>query len=175
MKPLFLARCALLCALMCLCAWIGFPLGDSVITLQTFALFFTLNLLGGKAGFFVCLVYLLLGTVGLPVFSGFRSGIGALLGPTGGYLFGFVFAALVFWLLTRFLGSSFPIRLFSLCAGLLGCYLLGSLWLRWGYFSNDLSFWIVLLRFVIPYLLPDGIKLTLAILLSEKMRQRLRP
>lgn len=174
MKPLFLARCALFCALLCICAWIGIPFGDTVITLQTFALFLTLDLLGGKAGFLVCLAYLLLGAAGLPLFSGFRGGLGALLGPTGGYLFGFLSAALIYWLLTGVLGNRFPSRLFSLCAGLISCYALGSLWLRWVYFSNALNFWVILLRFVVPYLIPDGIKLALAMLLTEKLRPHLR-
>ena len=66
MQSKLLARCALFAALMCLCAWISLPFGESPITLQTFALFLTLELLGGKYGSLVCLIYLLLGSVGLP-------------------------------------------------------------------------------------------------------------
>ena len=73
-----LAQCALFTALMCVCAWISIPLGDMTFSMQTFALFLTLLLLGGKKGCIVCLLYLLLGAVGLPIFTGFRGGLGVL-------------------------------------------------------------------------------------------------
>ena len=119
-----LSRCALLAALMCLCAWISLPLGQNPITLQTFALFLTLELLGGKYGSLVCLTYLLLGGVGLPVFSGFRGGFGMLLGSTGGYLWGFLLCALAYWLITTLLGARFHIL--ACLVGLLLCYALGT-------------------------------------------------
>lgn len=166
-----IARCALFSALMCLCAWISLPLGESPITLQTFALFLTLELLGGKYGSVVCLIYLLLGGMGLPVFSGFRGGLGMLLGTTGGYLWGFLLCALLYWLLTGLFGRRFRI---PVClSGLLGCYALGTAWFYWVYLSagNPVGIGFVLLRCVVPFILPDLLKLFLALALAKKLKR----
>ena len=112
---------ALFAALLAVCAWISIPAGDVAFTLQTFGVFLTLLLLGGKRGTVSISVYLLLGAVGLPVFSGFRGGIGTLLGVTGGYMVGFLFTCLVYWLITSVAGSSKKIQLTALLAGLAVC------------------------------------------------------
>lgn len=169
MKLRNMVLCALFTALLCICAWIGIPLADQYITLQTFALLLALELLGGKLGSLVCLLYLLLGAVGLPVFSGFRGGIGMLLGPTGGYLWGFLAGALVYWLLTALLGNRFGIRLLGCILCCLSCYACGSLWYSVMYLKSGL--WAALLTGVVPYLLPDGIKLALALVLGQKLRR----
>ena len=168
-----LSRCALFAALMCLCAWISLPLGQNPITLQTFALFLTLELLGGKYGSLVCLVYLLLGGIGLPVFSGFRGGFSMLLGATGGYLWGFLLAALLYWLITGLFGKMFPIRLTAHLAGLLLCYALGTFWFYGVYLQagSALSIGFVILKCVVPFVLPDLIKLFLALALAKKLKR----
>ena len=177
MKVRNMARCALLASLMCICAWISFPLGDIAITLQTFALFLTLTLLGGKLGSLVCLLYLALGAVGLPVFSGFRGGLGALLGTTGGYIWGFLAAALVYWLTTAILGQRFPVRLLGCLLGLIACYSLGTLWFYLVYLNagSSLSIGLILAKCVLPYLLPDLAKLSAALVLGEKLKRFIRP
>ena len=87
-----LCATALGAALMTICAWISIP-AQVPFTLQTFAVFFVTALLGLKCGTLSVIVYLLLGAVGLPVFAGFKGGLGSLMGVTGGYLLGFVFSA----------------------------------------------------------------------------------
>ena len=166
-----MARCALFASLMCVCAWVSLPFGDSFITLQTFALFLTLAVLGGKLGSLVCLVYLLLGGVGLPVFSGFRGGMGMLLGATGGYLWGFLLCALVYWLITGLFGSRF--RLIGCVAGLFLCYGLGSLWFYGLYVraGNPVGLGFVLLKCVVPFLIPDFLKISLALVLAKKIKR----
>lgn len=171
MKSRVLARCALFAASMCLCAWISLPLGDTAITLQTFALFLTLELLGGKYGSLVCMLYLLLGGVGLPVFSGFRGGVGMLLGTTGGYLWGFLACALLYWLMTSLLGNRF--RVIACLVGLVLCYTLGTLWFCGVYLrsGNPLGIGFVLMKCVVPFVLPDLLKLSLALALSKKLKR----
>ena len=71
--------CSLFSSLIAICAWISIPIGDIAFTLQTFAVFLALGTLGGKWGTVSILIYLALGAVGLPVFSGFQGGIGTLL------------------------------------------------------------------------------------------------
>lgn len=152
-------------ALMCVCAWISVPLGDTVFTLQTFSLFLMLLLLGGRLTFWVCAAYLLLGAAGLPVFSGFRGGMGMLLGPTGGYLWGFLVAAAVFALCGKG-------KRLGMCLGLAGCYLCGTLWFWLMYLNTDapMALGAVVAKCVLPYLIPDIIKLVLAWLLSKRLQ-----
>ena len=171
MKAKNMALCGLFAAVLAVCAWIAIPAGDMVITLQTFGIFLTLGLLGGKYGTVTVLVYLLLGAVGAPVFSGFRGGLGALLGTTGGYIFGFMLTCLLYWLLT-FRKDSPGFRLAAMVLGLLLCYLCGSLWYMSRYLETGaVTLGLVLIKCVVPYLIPDAIKLALAWLLTGKLRR----
>ena len=92
-------------AMMVICSWISIP-ATVPFTMQTFGVFLCVGLLGGRRGTLAVSVYLLLGAVGLPVFSGFTGGIGHLFGATGGYIIGFLFSALVMWLIERLHGRS---------------------------------------------------------------------
>ena len=163
--------CSLFAALMSLCAWISVPLGGVSFTLQTLGLFLTLGTLGGKLGFWTIFVYLLLGCAGLPVFSGFQGGLGILLGPTGGYLTGFLAAGLCYRGITALLGDSAKVRLAAMTAGQLVCYAFGSAWYFFLYGSSGITLIGILAQCVLPYLLPDGIKLALAWTLSNRLRR----
>lgn len=166
-----MALCGLFTAVLAVCAWISVPAGDMVISLQTFGIFLTLGLLGGKRGSVAVLVYLLLGAVGTPVFSGFRGGLGALLGTTGGYIFGFMLTALLYWLITAIKETPLS-RLLAMVLGLGACYACGSYWYMTRYLSaGDLTLGVVLLRCVVPYLIPDAIKLALAWLLTARLKR----
>ena len=169
MKARNMALCALFAALLAICAWIAIPVGDIAFTMQTFGVFLTLGLLGGKRGTLSIFVYLLLGAAGLPVFSSFRGGIGALLGVTGGYLAGFLFTGLVYWLVTACGGP----KLLAMVLGLLACYAFGTFWFRFGYLQSGsaMGTGTVLLKCVVPYLLPDGLKLALALLMTRKLKR----
>lgn len=172
MKARNMARCALFAALLAICAWIAIPVGDVAFTLQTFGVFLTLGLLGGKLGTLSIVLYLLLGLVGLPVFTGFQGGAGVLLGTTGGYITGFLALGLVYWLLTGLAGNGIKIRILAMALGLMTCYLFGTLWYRFGYLqgSSAMSMGLVLIKCVVPYLLPDAIKLALAAYLTNRLR-----
>lgn len=150
-RPMVLS--ALFAALMAACAWISVPILDIAFTMQTFALFLTLLVLGGKWGTVSILTYLLLGMVGLPVFSSFQGGPGVLFGVTGGYLWGFLLTGLCYRVLVRW----HPVP--ALILGLLACYACGSLWFL-HYSGGGLG--LILARCVVPYLIPDGVKLWLA-------------
>lgn len=159
-----MTRCALFAALTAVCAWTGIPLGDTVFTLQTLAVFLSLGLLGGKWGTVSILCYLLLGTVGAPVFSGFRGGIGHLLGPTGGFLWGFLSTGLCYGAVEK-IG-----KLPALILGQLACYACGALWYSL-YTGGGLGF--VVTQTVVPYLLPDAVKLWLAYNMIRKLKKRI--
>ena len=157
-----LTYCAFFAALTAVCAWTGVPLGDTVFTMQTFAVLLTLGLLGGKWGTVSILCYLLLGAVGAPVFSGFRGGFGALIGPTGGFLWGFLWAGLCFRAVEKC--GTLPAMLLAQ----LTCYACGAAWYT-VYTGGGLGF--VLLQAVVPYLLPDAFKIALAFRLTKRLKR----
>lgn len=174
MKVRDMVLCALFAALMAVCAWICVPLGGMTFTLQTFGIFLALLTLGGKRGFLSVVLYLLLGAVGLPVFSGFQGGIGTFFGVTGGYLWGFFGASLVYWLLTGLFGDR--ARLIAVLLGILICYACGAGWMAFVMLRDGSSggVWQVLTVFVLPYLLPDGLKLALAWTVAKRLKKQLR-
>ena len=168
MQTVKLARCALFSALMCICAWLSIPMGNMTFTLQSFGLLLALLVLGGKGATLSVAVYLLLGAVGFPVFSGFRGGLGALLSATGGYLWGFLLACIVFWVFTAIFGEKANIPA-GICA-LLCVYLCGTVWFA-VYAPGALL--PILAQSVLPYILPDAIKFLLAYTLSGKLKKLL--
>ena len=165
---------ALMAVLIAVCSWISI---QTVVpfTLQTFAVFCALELLGGARGTIAVAVYLLLGAVGVPVFAGFTGGLGILLGSTGGYLLGFLLTGLVYWLFER-LGRSLWLRVAALLLGLALCYAFGTLWFIEVYSraNGPLSVMTALGWCVLPFLLPDGLKLALALLLSARVKPLLK-
>ena len=161
-KILDLVLCALGAALLSVSGVIAIPAGDVGITLQTFTLFLVLLTMGGKRGSVSCLVYLLLGAVGVPVFSGFRGGFGVLAGPSGGYLFGFLALCLVYWAFTAG-HSDKNCRKLGMIFGLLACYLFGSFWYCAVYAKVETSQLALSMgQFVLPYIVPDVIKMVCA-------------
>ncbi len=161
---------ALMSAVTAVSAWITIP-APVPFTLQTFSVFLALLALGGRDGTLSILFYILLGLVGLPVFSSFRSGPGVLLGPTGGYILGFLVLGLFYWVLARKAGRLW-IRILLLGSGLLLCYAFGTAWyvhVTSGN-GNPVSFGGALLTCVVPFLLPDLLKLALAVVISQRLR-----
>lgn len=153
---------SLFTGIMAICSWISIPVFDIAFTMQTFAVFLSLLLLGGKWGTVSIVIYLLLGAVGLPVFSGFRGGPGMLLGVTGGYLWGFLSTGLCYWCAEKWN------KLTGLIIGLLACYACGSLWFAW-YSGGGIG--LILLRCVVPYLIPDAVKLWLSLTLAKRIKK----
>ena len=161
---------ALMAVVIALCSWISVP-SAVPFTMQTFAVFCALLLLGGRRGLMAVALYILLGAFGLPVFSGFRGGIGVLLGPTGGYILGFLLSAALYWLLERKVRS-----LILLILGLLVCYLFGTLWFVYVYSSGgkEIGFGAAMALCVLPYLIPDAIKLLLAFVLTRRVKKAVK-
>ena len=165
-----LTQCALFVVLIAICSWISIPFSVP-FTMQTFAVFSALLFLGGKQGSRCMVCYLLLGAVGIPVFSGFRGGLGALMGTTGGYILGFLLSALLYWLLTALLGQSLWVRICAVVLGLLSCYAFGTLWYVFVYTSTvgAIGWYTALTWCVFPFVLPDICKMALAFWLHHKL------
>lgn len=157
-------------ALIAVCSWLSVP-ATVPFTLQTFAVCLVTAVFGLRRGLWTVGIYLLLGLVGLPVFSGFKGGVGALLGATGGYLLGFLFTALIVGLAVRRFGRRPAPMILSMTLGVLVCYAFGTGWFMLVYArsSGPVGILTALSWCVFPYLLPDGIKIALAALLAGRL------
>lgn len=166
---------ALFAVLMAICSWISIP---TVVpfTLQTFAVFLAVGVLGGRKGTLAILIYILLGAIGIPVFSGFKGGIGALFNTTGGYIIGFLFSALLMWVMERLFGKSTPVLAVSMILGLIICYAFGTAWFMIVYAQNSgaVGLTTVLGWCVIPFIIPDCVKIALALVLSKQLSMVLK-
>lgn len=113
-------------------------------------------------------MYILLGIIGIPVFSGFKSGFNALTSYSGGYIWGFIFLGIVFWTMEKIFGNKFFIQIVSLILGMVICYICGTLWFT---YVMKTSFIYGLTVCVMPYIIFDAIKLICAIWISDKIKK----
>lgn len=162
-------------ALISICSWITIP---TVVpfTLQLFGIFLTLGLLGGKRGTVSVLLYILLGIIGIPVFAGFGSGFGTIAGPLGGFILGFAVLALTVWFFEKFISSKHNIApIISMIIGLILCYLCGVIHFAAFYRlnGNPVSLTSAISTCVLPFLIPDMIKLFLATILFRRLRRHI--
>ena len=162
-----------------ICSWISFPfpLTGIPITLQTMAIFLSLLVIGGKWSSASILIYIILGIIGIPVFSGFKSGIGVILGPTGGYVLGFLIISLLYWLMeVLFKKEKIWIKTITLLLGLILCYAFGTVWFVFVYTksSGSMTFITALGYCVFPYIIPDLLKLGIAISLSLLVNKKIK-
>ena len=172
-----MAYIAVFTALLAVCSWIAIPMPWGVAyTLQTLGVFLAVGVLGGKRGTLAVVVYLLLGAKGVPVFSGFQGGTAALLGTTGGHIAGFLFSALVMWMLEKLLGRSLPALALSMVLGLAVCYAFGTVWYMAVYTRSNgaVALGTVLGWCVVPYIIPDLVKIGLAVGLSNRLQKHIR-
>lgn len=164
------AEVALGAALIAVCAWLSVPAAVP-FTMQTFAVCLTAALLGARSGLWAVGCYLLLGAAGAPVFSGFRGGIAALLDTTGGYLVGFLFTALIVGLAAEKPGRRPAVLIAAMALGVLACYAFGTAWFMLVYTKSKGAIGVMtaVSRCVLPYLIPDAVKIALAALLTRRL------
>ncbi len=162
-KTLDLVYIAMGAVLITICAWIKIP-ATIPFTMQTFAVFFVLSALGGKRGMAAVLVYVLLGAVGAPVFAQIASG-------TGGYIVGFIFMGLIYWLMVGLFGKKIWIEIIAMIIGLMVVYIFGTVWFMVVYaqVNGTISLATILAWCVIPFIIPDLIKLWLALILAKRL------
>ena len=162
---------AMFAVIMAVCSWISIPTLVP-FTMQTFALFLSFGVLGGKRGTLVVVVYVLLGAVGVPVFAGFSSGLGVLMGTTGGYVLGFLLSGLLYWMFERILGEKNWVRALSMILGMITYYIFGTIWFMVVYTQTTgaIGLGAVLGWCVFPFVVPDIIKMVLALVLSDRLR-----
>ena len=163
------AYVSLFAALIAVCTWISFPFASGIaVTLQTFAVILAAALLGWKRGTLSVLIYIALGAVGVPVFSGFRGGLSVLGGVTGGYIVGFIFTALLVGIVCEKTKLKTLPMILSMAAGILVCYAFGTAWFCI-YFRGAKTIGYALLTCVVPYIPFDAIKVALACLIAKRL------
>lgn len=162
---------SLFTTIIAVCSLITIP-SPVPFTLQTLGIFCALSVLGGRNGTVTILLYTVLGLVGVPVFAGFSAGPGHLLGATGGYIIGFIFCALVYWLITKLLGNSPKATISGLSSGLITCYITGTLWYAFVYLGeiSVKSLFSAIIVCIAPFIIPDIVKLIVAVLISRKLQ-----
>ena len=159
---IFMILCSV--AFLGLMANIRIPLWPVPITMQTFGVFLIAFFFGSRKGFLAILAYILAGLVGMGVFAGYKSGFGALIGPTGGYIIGFLFMALIVgFMIEKGYGRSKSSVLLCMLVGGLILYIPGltGLWLYLG----NVSFIRVLMLGFVPFIVGDILKIMGAVAL----------
>ena len=168
-----MTQIALMTAILCVVSpWvIVLPISPVPVSMALFGVLLAAYLLETRDGVICCSLYILLGCMGLPVFSGGVGGPGKVLGPTGGYLAGYlVVAAITGYMVNRFQGKRL-FHLLGMMVGVCGCYALGTLWLC---FSMEVGGTEGLMLGVVPYIPADLVKIALVYVLGHDLRQRMR-
>ena len=159
---------ALMTAVTCVLGPLSIPLPFSPvpISLTNFAIFLAIFVLGMENGTISFIIYLLLGAVGVPVFSSFRGGLQVLAGATGGYLIGFIFLALIMGFALDHFDRKLVPTIIGMIIGMSVCYAFGTVWLAK---LLSLSFKEGLMMGVIPYLAGDVAKIIIAAIVGPKL------
>lgn len=164
-----MAVTALMTAVTCIVAPLSIPIGPVPISLTNFAIYLTLYLLDWKKGTLSYLLYLLIGLVGLPVFSGFTGGVAKLAGPTGGYIIGFIPMAVIAGLVIDRTHSRW-IHLAGMIVGTIVCYAFGTVWFC---MQSGMVFAAALSICVFPFIPGDLAKMLIVIAIAPQIRRRL--
>lgn len=163
----YIAMCV---ALLTVCSWITVPFAIN-FTLQVFAVFLIALLSDWKSSLCSILLYLALGICGIPVFSGFMAGPSVLVHITGGYLIGFLISAPIISKLCERYHQNKKILVLLMLSALILCYALGTLWYMMIY--TDCALWGAISVCVLPFLLPDLLKILLVLLVADRIRPHL--
>lgn len=167
-----LVMIGMMTALTCVLGPFSVPLPFSPVplSLTSLVVYFSVYVLGMRGGTLSCIIYALLGLAGMPVFSGFTGGPGKLFGPTGGYIIGFIFMALICGVFIDKWPDKWYLCFGGMLLGTVACYIFGSSWLA---YQNNLTFFAALMAGVIPFIPGDLIKMILALLLGTALRKAL--
>lgn len=163
-----MAYCALFAALTAVCSQIQIPLPLIPINLAIFAVVLCGGLLLPVCALLAVGVYVLLGLVGVPVFAGFKAGVGTLFGNTGGYIVGYVLAAFLTAVLRQRWGEGYLRLCAAMAVGVAVCYVFGTVWFM---VLSGNSLWVSLSYCVLPFLPGDVLKILLAALLTGRLKK----
>lgn len=163
--------CAVFAALTAICSQISIPIGPVPVNLALLAVNLCAAVSGIKKGVISISVYIILGIAGLPVFAGFKGGIGVLAGPTGGYIAGYLICAAATALLCGIFKHRFIHVCISMAAGTALCYAFGTVWYS---LSTSAGFIESVSVCVLPFLPGDVLKIIAAAVIAAKLRHILK-
>ena len=147
------------------------PISPVPVSLGILGIFFAVYVNGMLWGTVSTLMYILLGFVGVPVFAGFTSGAGKLLGPTGGYIIGYLFISVIAGFFIEKFEKKIPLHVFGMLLGTAICYLLGTAWLS---LSLKMTFGAALMAGVIPFIPADILKMAFAVSVGIPVRNGIK-
>ena len=162
---------SLMAALTAVGAYIYVPIGPVPIILSTLFVILSGLLLGSRWGLTSMALYLLVGAIGLPVFAGGKGGFAHFMGPTGGYLFGYLFASWIAGFLSERSRGRMIVDIFAVITGSLVLYAVGVPWLK---MITQMSWTKALMVGVLPFLIGDAIKASVVLILARSVRPILR-
>ncbi|MBP5530322.1 MAG: biotin transporter BioY [Lachnospiraceae bacterium] len=168
-----ITKVALSTAIICILGPLSFtiPISPVPVSLGILGIFFAVYVNGWLWGTVSCLLYLLLGFVGVPVFTGFSAGVAKLLGPTGGYMIGYIFLSLIAgFFITKF-EKKIPLHILGMVLGTACCYALGTAWLA---ISLKMSFTAALMVGVVPFIPADAVKMAVAVAVGIPVRRAVK-
>ncbi len=157
-------------AVICVLGPLSLPIGIVPISLTNLAIYFAVYVLGGKRGTLSYIVYLFIGLVGIPVFSGFSGGFPKLFGPTGGYLIGFIFMAFISGIFIDKFSNKIYMGFLGMVLGTIVTYIFGTAWLA---YEAHMAFIKALAVGVLPFIPGDIVKIIIASLIGPKIKKRL--
>ena len=165
-----MALIGVMAAVTCVLGPLSIPIGVVPISFTNLAVYFAIYALGWKKGTISYLVYLLIGLIGVPVFSAFSSGPAKLFGPTGGYLIGFILMAVIGGLLIDKFPGKWYLHVAGMILGTAVCYILGTGWLA---YQAHMTFAAALAAGVIPFIPGDLAKIAIAAVAGPQIRKQL--
>lgn len=169
-KAFSLASIGIMASIICILGPLNIPIGVVPISFTNLAIYFILYTIGMKKGTISYIIYLLLGFFGVPVFSRFTGGPVALVGPTGGYLVGFIFMALIAGFFIDNFFDKWYLCFAGMVLGTAVCYLFGTVWLA---YQANISANVALIKGVIPFIPGDLAKIISATLIGPQIRKSL--
>ncbi|MDD8048328.1 MAG: biotin transporter BioY [Thomasclavelia sp.] len=169
-KVLRMCRCAVFTGILCILAQITVYLPSIVpITMQTFAVYLIALCLSPLDATISTMLYIVLGAIGLPVFSGFNGGLSSLIGPAGGFIFSFPIMALVISLMVKY-KDDIKTNVISLIVGTGVTYFIGSIWFM---FITKSSIVVTLTACVLPFIIGDSLKIFISIIIAKRLKTRI--
>ncbi len=163
---------ALMSALFCILGPLSIPIGPIPLSLTGLVLYMSLYITGRKMTAIAYLIYLIIGMIGLPVFSGYAGGLGKVIGPTGGYLAGYIFTALISGTVIDKYYNNRIISIIGMYIGLIFLYAFGTLWYA---IINEGNTVLEILKIcIIPFIPADSIKIILSAFLGPILKERIK-